>query len=77
MRFRWPFRRKGRTSEGFTTKSFKGVQVASENHSDGSVTICKEMVAEILANPNVSEEVKELFRFTPASILIGSDAAPD
>ncbi len=48
--------------KGFKAESYKGVPVAIEKHMDGSVTLCKEVVGNILDDTGVPEWVRELFK---------------
>lgn len=41
-------------NKGYKAKNFKGVPIAIEWHSDGSVTLCKEIVKHIRATGDVS-----------------------
>jgi hypothetical protein len=34
-------------TDGYKAKSFKGVPIAIEKHTDGSVTVCKEILEEL------------------------------
>lgn len=57
--------RKPTPSEGYTAKSYRGISVAVEHNSDGSVTICKEVVDEIQGSPRVPTWVKDILRTAP------------
>ena len=35
-------------TQGFTAEKYLGLSVALERHSDGSVTICKELIDDII-----------------------------
>ncbi len=49
-------------SEGFPAKSYMGKPVAVKKHGDGSVTICEEIVQDILVDSSVPAWVRELLK---------------
>ncbi len=55
------------TDKGYKAKSFKGVPIAIEWHSDGSVTLCKEIVEHI----RVSGDISHLMPPPPGTIIFG------
>jgi hypothetical protein len=48
--------------DGLAAKSFKGIAVAIEHNSDGSITICKEICDEIHNDPKVPLYVRTIFK---------------
>ena len=48
--------------DGFTAKSFKAVPIAVEHHSDGAVTVCREIADQIHNDKRVPDEIRKHFK---------------